>query len=48
LLLVNALRPRRAAGERGWRAFHEDLRGLAIGFVLVAALVAATALFLAT
>src|SRR6185436_8143711 len=47
LLLVNALRARRAVAEHGWRAFGEDLRGLAVGFILVAALVAATAAFLA-
>jgi Na+/proline symporter len=47
LLLVNALRVRRAAAEHGWRVFREDLRGLAVGFVLVGVLVAATAAFLA-
>ena len=46
LLLVNVLRLRRAAGPRGWRTFREDLGGLALGCVLVAALVAATALWL--
>jgi Na+/proline symporter len=46
LLLVNVLRLRRAAAGRGWRAFREDLGGLALGCVLVAALVAATALWL--
>jgi Na+/proline symporter len=46
LLLVNVLRLRSAAGARGWRTFREDLGGLALGCVLVAALVAATALWL--
>ena len=46
LLLVNVLRLRRAAGALGWRTFREDLGGLALGCVLVAALVAATALWL--
>ena len=43
LLLVNVLRPARAAAGRGWRVFREDLVGLAIGFGMVATLVAATA-----
>ena len=43
LLLVNVLRPGRAAAGRGWRVFREDLGGLAVGFGMVAALVAATA-----
>jgi Na+/proline symporter len=43
LLLVNVLRLGRAAAGRGWRAFREDLVGLAVGFGMVAALVAATA-----
>src|SRR6267142_1123968 len=42
LLLVNVLRLGGAAG-RGWRAFREDLLGLAVGWGLVVALVAATA-----
>ena len=42
LLLVNVLRLRSAANGRGWRAFSEDLVGLAAGFALVIALVAAT------
>ena len=46
LLLVSILDPVRAAGGRGWRAFREDLVGLALGFALVAALVAGTALLL--
>ena len=47
LLLVNLLRLRRASAEHGWRTFREDLGGLAVGFVMVGALVAATALLLA-
>ena len=47
LLLVNVLRLRAAAAGRGWRVYAEDLGGLAIGFALVATLVAATALLLA-
>jgi Na+/proline symporter len=47
LLLVNALRVRRAAAQHGWRAFREDLGGLAVGFIMVGALVAATAALLA-
>jgi Na+/proline symporter len=47
LFLVNLLRLRRAAAGHGWRAFRQDLGGLAIGSVLVVALVAATAAFLA-
>jgi Na+/proline symporter len=43
LLLVNVLRPGRAAAGRGWRVFREDLGGLALGFGMVAVLVAATA-----
>ena len=46
LLLVNALRLRSVAATRGWRVFSEDLRGVAIGFAMVVALVAATAIFL--
>ncbi len=46
LLLVNVLRLRRAAAGRGWRTFREDLGGLAIGGLLVVALVVATALLL--
>jgi Na+/proline symporter len=47
LFLVNVLRVQRAAAEHGWRAFGEDLGGLAVGFLMVGALVAATAAFLA-
>ena len=46
LLLVNALHLRRAAAGRGWRAYREDLGGFALGWMMVIALVAATALFL--
>ena len=46
LLLVNMLRPRRAAGGGGWRVYEEDLAGLGIGCALVAGLVAGTALLL--
>ena len=46
LLLVNLLRLRAAAAGRGWRAFREDLVGFALAWVIVVALVAATALFL--
>ena len=47
LLLVNVLRLRRAAGGLGWRAFREDLGGLALGTALVIVLVIVTAAFLA-
>jgi len=47
LLLVSVLQLGRAAAGRGWRAFREDLVGLALGFGLVAALVVATAWLLA-
>ena len=47
LLLVNLLHPRRATAGRGWRVFREDLGGFTIAWILVAALVAATAAFLA-
>jgi hypothetical protein len=46
LLLVNLLRPRRAAAGRGWHAFRDDLGGFALGWALVIVLVIATALFL--
>jgi Na+/proline symporter len=46
LLLVNALRVRSAAAEYGWRAFRQDLGGLAVGFIMVGALIAATAALL--
>jgi Na+/proline symporter len=48
LLLVNVLRLGRATAGRGWRVFREDLVGLAIGFGMVAALVAATAWLLSS
>src|SRR5688572_5479892 len=47
VLLVNVLRLRQAAAGRGWKAFGEDLGGFVLGWVMVMALVAATALFLA-
>ena len=47
LFLVNALRMRRALADQGWGAFREDLGGLALGFIMVGTLVAATAAFLA-
>jgi hypothetical protein len=37
---------RHAAAGRGWRAYEDDLRGFAVGSVLVLLLVAATAVFL--
>jgi Na+/proline symporter len=46
LLLVNLLRLRRAAGAQGWRAYREDLGGFAAGWILVFALVIATAIML--
>jgi Na+/proline symporter len=46
LILVNVLRAPRIAAQRGWGVFREDLRGFAIAWILVIALVAATALFL--
>jgi Na+/proline symporter len=42
LLLVNLLHLRRASAGFGWRVFAEDLRGFAIGWAIVFALVAAT------
>ena len=47
LLLVNLLRLRRGAQGRGWRAYREDLSGLALGWTIVAVLVAITAALLA-
>jgi hypothetical protein len=46
LFLVNILRLPSIAAARGWRVFDEDLRGFAMGWVVVFALVAATAVFL--
>jgi hypothetical protein len=40
------LHPVRAAAGRGWRAYREDLKGFALGCVLVVVLVIATAIFL--
>jgi Na+/proline symporter len=46
LLLVNALRAPQLAAQRGWGVFREDLRGFAIAWALVLALVLATVWFL--
>jgi Na+/proline symporter len=46
LLLVNLLNLRRGAGARGWSAYREDLAGFGVGWLIVAALVGATAVFL--
>jgi Na+/proline symporter len=46
LVLVNLLHARRVAAERGWQVFREDLGGFAVAWILVIALVAATAMFL--
>jgi Na+/proline symporter len=48
LLLVNLLRLRAVADRLGWRAFREDLTGFLWAWVLVFALVAVTAWFLAS
>jgi Na+/proline symporter len=42
LLLVNVLSPRQGASGRGWRAYREDLGGFALGWGIVAVLVAVT------
>ena len=47
LLLVNLLSLREGAAGRGWRAYREDLGGFALGWVVVIALVAITAILLA-
>ena len=47
LLLVNLLRLRRGAQGRGWRAYREDIGGLALGWAIVVGLVAITAGLLA-
>jgi Na+/proline symporter len=47
LLLVNLLRPGHGARGRGWRAYTEDLGGFALGWIMVFALVAMTAILLA-
>jgi Na+/proline symporter len=47
LLLVDLLRLRRGAHGRGWRAYREDLEGFVLGWVVVIALVAITAILLA-
>lgn len=46
LLLTSILNLRSATAHRGWRTFREDLTGFAVGWILVIALVAATALLL--
>jgi Na+/proline symporter len=46
LLLVNLLHLRRVVADRGWRVFREDLGGFAVAWILVIALVAATAMLL--
>jgi len=46
LFFVNLLRPRRAAGAQGWSAYREDLGGFAIGWLIVFAVVVATAIML--
>jgi hypothetical protein len=43
---VNALRAPQLAAQRGWGVFREDLRGFAIAWALVLALVLATVWFL--
>jgi Na+/proline symporter len=43
LLLVHAAQLPRMLATRGWRVFSDDLRGFAVGWLCVAALVAATA-----
>lgn len=48
LLLVNLLHPRQALEGRGWSVFREDLAGFGVAWILVVALVIATAVFLAT
>ncbi len=47
LLLVNLLRLRQGAEGRGWRAYREDIGGFVLGWLVVIALVAITALILA-
>lgn len=47
LLLVYLLRLREGAKGRGWRAYREDLGGFVLGWALVIALVAVTAILLA-
>ena len=46
LLLVNLLQPRHGAGGHGWRAYREDLGGFAAGWLMVIAVVLATAMML--
>jgi len=47
LLLVSLLHLPRAMAGRGWRVFEEDLKGFAIGWAVVVALVTTTALLFA-
>ena len=47
LLLVDLFRAPRIAAARGWRVFADDLAGFGIAWILVIALVAATAALLA-
>ncbi len=47
LLLVNFLRPARAAAGRGWRAYREDLWGFGLAWLLVISLVVFTSWWLA-
>jgi Na+/proline symporter len=46
LLLVNLLRLHHVAAARGWRVFHDDVGGFAVGWIVVIVLVAVTAVFL--
>lgn len=46
LLLVNLLHLRRGAGAQGWKAYREDLGGFAVGWLVVFAVVIATAIML--
>ena len=46
LLLVNLLHLRRGAGAQGWSAYREDLGGFAVGWLVVFAVVIATAVML--
>jgi SSS family solute:Na+ symporter len=46
LLLVNLLHLRRGAGAQGWKVYREDLGGFAVGWLVVFAVVIATAIML--
>jgi Na+/proline symporter len=48
LLLANLLHPGRAGKDGFWRSYREDLGGFLLGWLIVLALVAATAAFLAS